>query len=136
MKPEICALLKKLQCVSLATCEGEKPRVRPMTMILYQERFFFATGATDHKTTELKANPHAEFMLLIPGEGNTGYLRGCGIMQAVSDHGLKKAVADFAPFIYDYFHDAHDPGYVLYEMHVKKIGYMKPGEMYETLYEC
>ncbi|HOA28931.1 MAG TPA: pyridoxamine 5'-phosphate oxidase family protein [Candidatus Cloacimonadota bacterium] len=136
MKQEIAKILKPLQSVSLATCEGESPRVRPMTMIVYKERFFFATGTSDNKTTQLKANPRAEFMLLLPGDGATGYLRASGIMQAISDLELRKAVADFAPFIYDYFHDAADPGYMLFELHVQKLGYMKPGEMCETIYGC
>jgi general stress protein 26 len=131
MNKDLENLLKPLQMVHLATCEADQPRLRPMTLIFHGGRFWFATGSADQKSLQLDANPKAEFCLLLRSGDNSGYLRGSGAMDRIDDPALRKAVADAALFIYDYFRDADDPGYRLYEMKVARLGLMEPGEMYE-----
>jgi len=135
MKQTILSLLKKLQAVQLATVEGDQPRLRPMTMIVKDGRFYFATGSRDNKTKQLDSNSKAEFCLLLPSGKSTGYLRGSGKMHKVEDQKVKKAVADWAEFIYDYWKEASDPDFILYELHLKQIRHMVPGDMNETLVE-
>lgn len=124
-------ILKKLQMVQLATVELDQPRVRPMTMIWWQERFWFATGAQDSKAIQIRDNPKAEWCLLIPGEGCTGYLKGAGVMRAESEPAIRQAFADYAVFVYDYWKDANDPDFVLYEMRITELKLMVPGAMLE-----
>lgn len=69
MKQEIQKQLKKLQCVSLAPCEGNNPRVCPMSLILVQDRWFFSTSAIDHKTSERQPIPLANLCSSSPTEG-------------------------------------------------------------------
>lgn len=133
MKNKIMASLKKTQMVSLATCEGDQPRLRPMTLIVKDGRFFFATGSRDDKTSQLDNNCKAEFCLLIPANNNTGYLRGSGKMDKVADQNTRKDVADWAEFIYDYWKEATDPDFVLFELKMQQIRYMEPGDMLENL---
>lgn len=132
MDAKVRDLLGRVQCVSLANCETTYPKVRPMTLIFKDDRFFFATGKSDNKTAQLEINPRAEFIYLIPKGESTGYLRGSGAMLAVDDLALRKEIADWAPFIYDYFHDPADPSYVLFEFIPDRLTLMQPGEMYET----
>ena len=132
MKEEVLSLLKPLQAVQLATCEADQPRLRPMTLIYYQNKFYFATGASDAKSAQVEMNPKAECCLLLPEGKYTGYLRMSGNLKLVGDVVLKKAVADVATYIYHYWSDAADPGYHLYEFAVDKLRYMKPGESLET----
>lgn len=135
MKQRILSIFQKRQAVSLATVEGNQPRLRPMTLIVKDGRFYFATGSQDNKTKQLDGNSKAEFCLLLSSGQNTGYLRGCGKMQKVENLETKKDVADWAEFIYDYWKEASDPDFVLYELHLKQMRYMVPGEMNETVVE-
>lgn len=135
MKENILSHLKKTQMVSLATCEGDQPRLRPMTLIVKEGRFFFATGSKDSKSKQLKANPKAEFCLLISNDKNSGYLRGSGILETVTEQSTRKEIADWAEFIYDYWKEATDPDYCLYELMLNQTRFMAPGEMTETVSE-
>lgn len=135
MKERILSILNKRQAVSLATVEGDQPRLRPMTLIVKEGRFYFATGSTDEKTRQIDGNNKAEFCLLLPLGQNTGYLRGSGKMQKVENPDTKKDVADWAEFIYDYWKEASDPDFVLYELELRQMRYMEPGEMIETVLE-
>lgn len=133
MTLEILDTLQATQMVHLATCENGQPRLRPMTLICKGRRLYFATGATDHKSAQIAANPRAEFCLLYRDGANTGYLRGSGTLAQVDEVPRKKEIADFATFIYDYWQDAADPGYRLYELQLDQLRYMKPGDMLESV---
>ncbi|GAB1467670.1 hypothetical protein MASR2M64_03490 [Candidatus Cloacimonadota bacterium] len=135
MKNKILAKLKKLQTVDLATCEEDQPRLRPVTLIVKDGRFFFATGSKDSKTKQLENNCKAEFCLLIPAKECTGYLRGAGKMKKVENPDTRKEVADWAEFIYEYWKEANDPDYCLFELELQQIRNMEPGDMAETLIE-
>jgi len=135
MKETILALLRKIQPVTLATCERDQPRLRPMTLIVKDQRFYFATGSTDSKSTQLATNPRAEFCLNITTEANSGYLRGSGEMKRVTDQSIRKEIADWAEFIYQFWADSTDPDYCLYELELRQTRYIAPGEMKETISE-
>ncbi len=134
MLKEIMQLFKPLQNVQLATCEKDQPRLRPMTLIVKDGRFYFATDTEGGKSSQIAANPKVECCLLLPEGENTGYLRLTGVLEAETCLAVKKDVADFASFIYHYWHDPADPGYCLWELRVHQIRYIKPGEDKETLY--
>ncbi|MDD2331663.1 MAG: pyridoxamine 5'-phosphate oxidase family protein [Candidatus Cloacimonetes bacterium] len=130
MKDELKNLFDKTQVVDLASCDGKQPRVRPMTLIIMNDRLFLATGSTDAKTRELSSNPLSEFCLKIRDGKFTGTLRVSGSMIPVDEYATRKAVADFSGFIYDYWKDPADPDYILFEMHPSQYQYMAPGEMF------
>ena len=132
MDIKIRKLLGKTNSASLATCEENNPRVRPMTLIFKDDRFFFATGRTDAKAGQIAKNPKAEFIHLICEGENTGYLRGSGTLQSITELSLRKEVSDWAPFIYSYFKDPSDPELMLYELKLERLSLMLPGEMCET----
>lgn len=135
MKEKIMPYFRKTQMVTLATCEGDQPRLRPMTLIVKDDRFFFATGSNDNKGKQLAENPKAEFCLTISNDANSGYLRGSGKMVAVKDEPTRKEIADWSEFIYNYWQDPTDPDYCLYEMLITQTRFMKPGEMQEVILE-
>ncbi len=130
MKDEARSHLKKTQWVSVATCEHGQPRVRPMTLIYNNEKFYFATGAEDEKCRQIDANPKGEFCNLFKAEDYYGYLRVAGRFQDITDVSVKKEIADISGFVYEYWKDAADPGYKLYEFIVTEVSYLKPGETY------
>lgn len=133
MNISILDTLKPTQMVHLATCEGNEPRLRPMTLIAKGRRLFLATGARDNKSAQIAANPNAEFCLYYSAEEGSGYLRGRGGLLRADD--LRQEIADFAPFIYAYWKDASDPDYRLYELKLRQLRYLQPGAMYEEVLE-
>ena len=135
MKDIIFTHLQKTQAVTFATCEGDQPRLRPMTLIVKDNRLFFATGSTDSKSQQLGANPKAEFCLNISNDTNNGYLRGSGIMQLVTEQATRKEIAEWSGFIYNYWKESTNPDYCLYELILQQTRFMAPGAMYETLNE-
>ncbi len=135
MTQEQLDLLKPTQMVHLATCEGDQPRLRPMTLIVKDGVFYFATGSQDTKSGQLAANPKAEFCLVLRDATNAGYLRGSGFLRRVEDAGRRKEVADHATFIYDYWEDAADPDFALFELELKQLRHMRPGDMFESVTE-
>jgi general stress protein 26 len=106
-----------------------------MTLIVKEGRFYFATGSKDNKTCQLESNSKAEFCLLIPSGESTGYMRGSGKMKKVEDQAIRKEVADWAQFIYNYWKEASDPDFCLFELELKQLRHMEPGEMTESLIE-
>ena len=135
MPDKIFALLKPTQMVHLATIEGTEPRLRPMTLIVKDRRFYFATGATDAKTAQIAANPAVEFCLLERAEQYTGTLRCRGKLRLVASPAIRQEIADHAPFLYDYWKDPSDPDFVLFELIPTQYRYMAPGEMKDTVIE-
>lgn len=133
MSIDVFSMLKPTQIVHVATIEGNEPRLRPMTLIVMERRMFFATGSTDAKTSQIASNPAVEFCLLEKSEQYTGTLRCRGILVPAQDVSLKQQVADHAPFVYEYWQDAADPDFVLYEVNPAQFRYMAPGEMKETV---
>ena len=125
--------LAATQMAFLATCENLEPRLRPMTLICKGGKVYFATGAADGKSLQIAANPNAEFCSLYREGKYSGYLRGRGILRQIEAVERKKEIADFATFIYDYWKDPADPNYRLFELELRQLRYLKPGEMYEEI---
>jgi uncharacterized pyridoxamine 5'-phosphate oxidase family protein len=135
MEDKYWSMFKSMQMAHLATCEGDQPRLRPITLVCIDQRFYFATGAADQKSAQIALNPKVEFCSLIQAEPYTGYFRGSGILHQIDDVQVKKAVADVATYIYNYWQDAADPAYRLYELELTVLKYMHPGESVEQAVE-
>lgn len=126
-------ILSKLQTVTVATVEAHRPRLRPMTLIHMKKRLFLATGSGDAKVRQLKDNPFVELLILQKSPQGNGYLRISGALRVIDELPLKKAVADYAEFIHDYWQDPADKDYMLYELLPDQWRYLKPGEELEII---
>lgn len=126
-------LFNKTQPVTVASIELEQPRLRPMTLICKDARLFLATGSKDSKVKQWQQNPHLECLLPLKNETNSGYLRISGIVQIVENQELRQTVADFAPFIYNYWEDSANPDFVLYEIIPEQWRYLEPGADLEII---
>lgn len=54
IKDEVWKYFKNLQFIYLATCEGDQPRVRPVTLVCLDERFWILTGTDNAKTQQIQ----------------------------------------------------------------------------------
>lgn len=65
IKKEIFGFFKLTQPVYLSTADGNKPRVRPVTLIWFEDKFWIATGSGDAKVKQIYSNGNMEFCLPI-----------------------------------------------------------------------
>ncbi|TES90927.1 MAG: hypothetical protein E3J87_08925 [Candidatus Cloacimonadota bacterium] len=128
LKNEVWNHFKDVQSIFLATCDGKKARVRPVTLIYFNDKFWIATGANDAKIKQLKDNNNIEFCLMLEENESRGYIRGAGAANIVQDNGTKKLLADNIPFFKDVWKDSEDPDFALLEIAIQEIEYMKPGK--------
>ena len=132
LKQAVKSILQPLQPVYLATSMENQPRVRPVTLIYHEGRFYIATGSWDAKVKQIAANPKVETCLMIKEDPYSGYARACGELHTVSDEAIRREIFEAAPFLSNYWNEPTDPGYVLYQMSWEEVEYMKPGESVAT----
>jgi len=127
LKKEVWGHFQNMQQVFLATDEGTQPRVRPVTLIHFNDKFWITTSTNSAKIKQIKDNKNYEFCLLLKEGDNSGYIRGSGEANIVQDKDTKKLLADNTPFFKNFWKDADDPNYTLLEIVIKNVEYLKPG---------
>ena len=126
-------LLQLTQTVYFATCDGQRPCVRPLTLIVLDGVQYIATGTSETKMKQLAANPRIEWCLPLREEGvGNGYLRGRGEAEVVTDDALRAEVHRRVSFIAEYFPQPSDPEFALLRLRISHYEYMKPGEQFAT----
>ena len=129
LKKEAWDLLKPTQMIHLATWDGEYPRVRPVSLIFNQDKFWFCTGSNDAKVSQLENHPVFEFSLMLEKNDYRGTLRCSGETKITTDMETKKLMAGRIPFFSEYWETHKDPTFCLIELKVKQLEFMRPGEM-------
>ena len=128
LREEILEKFAPVQTVSVATVEGDHPRVRPMSMLYLDQRFFLATGNGEEKMKQIAGNPHVEFCLTFHTESGSGYIRGAGVAEIIENLEWKDAVLETAPLFSQYFSGANDPYYALIELKIEAFEYLPAGK--------
>lgn len=127
-KTHIANLIQPKHIVHLATCDEGQPHVRPMTLITFDGKYYFATGARDAKARQIATNPRFEICLDLNEEERNSYVRITGTMQAISDHKLQQEIFDAEDFIGDYFDSSSDPNLIIFELLLQQAEYMPAGQ--------
>ena len=127
IQEEVWKRLKPMQCVYLATSEGEQPRVRPVSLLNIDRKFWIATGTRSAKARQMRRNPNVEFCL--PLEGDEGYLRVAGLATSVTDAATREAIGKQVPFLRKFWTGADDPQFSLFRITRVEVEYLRPGEM-------
>ncbi len=135
LRKEIFNYFKQKNIIYLATSKEGKPAVRPVTLIYFENEFFFATGGKDAKFDQIKANNNVEFCYSISDEKNSGYIRGFGIATIIVDIPTKQKIMDNIDFIKMFWTNADDPEYALLKIELKEVEYLKIGEMMAKRFE-
>jgi general stress protein 26 len=128
LENEVQSHFKDIQMVFLATADGDQPKVRPVTMLHFNDKFWVGTGTDDAKIKQIKENKKVEFCLFIKEEKASGYIRGQGEAIIVQDKETRKMLAENMPYFKDFWKGSDDPNYTLLEIVIKEIEYLKPGE--------
>ena len=131
IKEEIWKHIKEEQIVFLATVEEKQPKVRPVTLLYIDEKFWVTTNINSSKAKQILENPKTEFCLFLENKENpynSGYIRAEGIAKITQDRDTKLKVGQRANVFGTYFKDVDDPNYALMEILPKSIEYIRPAE--------
>ncbi|HEX7320283.1 MAG TPA: pyridoxamine 5'-phosphate oxidase family protein [bacterium] len=126
---DVWKLFKKTQVIYLATADGKKPRVRPVTMIHYKRKLWVSTSSSDAKVCQIKRNPAIEFCLLLKTNKHSGYVRGSGRALIVKSLSVKKELSEAIPFFKYFWKIYKDPSFCLLQLKLRQIEYMPLGKM-------
>ena len=122
-----------LNRIILATVEDDQPRLRPVTLIIHENRFFVTTGTHDNKVSQILENPKVEFLYLIPDEeGNTGYIRGECTAKIIHELQIKKELFEKVPHVSQLWESPEDEKLMVFELIPKMYEFMKPGDFHTT----
>ena len=123
---------------SLATMDGDQPRVRIMLLDAADETgFYFQTGSVKPMYAQLVKNPKAE-VCFYKQEGMIGtMLRIAGKVEFVDDKSLKEKVLEERQFLKDFGLTADSPGLIIFKIAHGQAHFwtmennLKPKEMIE-----
>ena len=130
---EVLECFHFLNRVILATSEEDQPRLRPVTLIHLDGRFLVTTGTKSSKVDHILKNPKVEFLLLLPEEGNTGYVRGrCGA-SILDDEDVKRVLYEKVPHVSQLWEGPEDGDLTIIELEPVEYDYMRPGDFSSTI---
>ena len=116
--------------VSFATVEEKQPRVRPMTLIYTNDKFFMITGARGgkdaYKLQQLRVNPRFEYYYTLKGEQVDGFIRGMGESWEVEDQKIREKIYNMIGWAKNFFPTVDHPDYVLLELKHDGFSYRFP----------
>lgn len=128
IKGKIWANFDESREIYFATIDGDQPKVRPVTLVPLDSRFWVLTGTDDAKTKQIKENPKIEICLPLKKGENSGYVRFCGLAKIVTDRKTKEKIAASVDYFANYWKSPEDPTYTLIETEFVEIEYLEPGK--------
>ena len=126
---QILNRFKETQFVALATFDGMRPRVRPMTLIHLDRRFWMVTSTSSNKVTQIKQNPNVEFTYQFSENDQDCCIRILGKAKIIEDSSTKTSIAKRIGFFNEHWSSPEDPDYTLLELVPDEMQYVSPSGM-------
>ncbi|MBN2621396.1 pyridoxamine 5'-phosphate oxidase family protein [candidate division WOR-3 bacterium] len=126
-KKEIWKWFKDTQVIYLATVQGRKPQVRPVTMVRVKNKFWVLTGARDAKVRQIKKNNSIQYCLSIKKGKYSGSIRADCRARIIREKKTRRLIAARVPFFKHFWKTPDDPTFALLELVMKQVEYAKPG---------
>jgi len=120
---------KETQFVALATMDGTRPRVRPMTLIYLDRRFWMVTSTSSNKVAQIERNANVEFTYQFDENGEDCCIRILGKAQIIRDKETKTSIAKRIGFFNNYWSSPEDPDFTLLEILPDELQYVAPSGM-------
>lgn len=117
---------KDFQHVFLATMENDQPRVRPVTLIYFDERFWITTDTTSAKVKQIQKNSKVEFSFLFKEGDRNCCLRVDGLARIVENKEMKAKIANHFDSFSRHWESVDDPNYTLLEVRPSEVTYVRP----------
>ena len=129
IKAEVWAHFQPGQSVYLATAEGDQPRVRPVTLLNLEEKFWIATSPRSGKSRQILRNPNVEFCYPLTADCGNGYIRVSGIATVIRDSEVLERIGNQIPFLTEHWTGTQDPDFSLVRITRVEVEYLAPSEM-------
>jgi len=113
----------------LATLEDGQPRVRPVALVVWDERLWITSGTRNGKTRQMRRNMGIELCVPISESGHEGYIRLAGEARFVIDAKTREALSKAVEFFKNYWQSPDDASFTLIEVVPTEIEYLRPNEM-------
>jgi general stress protein 26 len=126
---QILNKFKETQFVALATIDGIQPRVRPMTLINLDRRFWMVTSTSSSKVIQITQNPNVEFTYQFNENSEDCCIRILGKAKIIKDKKTKTSIAKRIYFFNNYWSSPEDPDYTLLEILPDELQYVAPSGM-------
>ncbi len=126
---QILNQFKETQFVALATIDGIRPRVRPMTLIYLDRRFWMVTSTSSNKVIQIKQNANVEFAYQFNENSEDCCIRILGKAKIIKDKKTKTSIAKRIGFFNNYWSSPEDPDYTLLEILPDELQYVTPSGM-------
>ncbi len=118
---EVWLLFERGGLIHLSTMDGNHPRVRMVSMNIFDGKLWVATRSGDDKVNQIHENPNVEFTLAIPGKERTGCLRVTATATIIEDQQTRTNVSSSIPWFSEYWKSSEDPNFTLIRLDMKKI---------------
>jgi len=126
---QILNRLKEFQHVALATMDDTRPRVRPVTLIYLDNRFWFVTSTFSDKVRQIKQNANVEFTYQFSENSEDCCIRVLGEAKIIEDKATKTDIAKRIRFFNDHWAGPEDPDYTLLEILPAELQHVSPSGM-------
>jgi general stress protein 26 len=126
---QILNRFKETQFVALATFDGMRPRVRPVTLIYLDRRFWMVTSTSSNKVAQIKQNANVEFAYQFNENNQDCCIRILGKANIIEDKNTKASIAKRISFFNDHWSSPEDPDYTLLEILPDELQYVAPTGM-------
>ncbi len=124
LQPELQEIFNRLnskETCYLASIDQGEPRVRIMALIPYGEQYWAVTHHDRKKYQQFLQNSHFEFCTTYHDQSPTGSIRCRGVVEMITDLGVKKELAGAISWFPSFFRSYEDPDFVLYKLHIHTI---------------
>ena len=121
VQPELQAIFNRLnskEICYLASIDQGEPRVRIMALIPYGGHYWAVTHQNREKYQQFLQNSHFEFCTTFHDQSPTGSIRCRGVVELITDLGLKKELVATISWFSSFFRSHDDPDFILYKFHM------------------
>src|SRR3954451_15063308 len=117
------AVLKAARFPTLATVDGDQPRVRPVSPVRTEGfTVYIANLRAYHKTAEIEANPKVELCYL---DDHHDQVRLTGLAEVVDDRALLQEIWDENPLLRQYLGSLDNPQLIVYRIRPLRARFMR-----------
>jgi general stress protein 26 len=129
---EVWSQFEDFQHVFLATMEGDQPRVRPVTLINFDGKFWVTTDTWSEKVKQIQKNPKVEFSFVFKKGDRDCCVRVTGLAKIIRDKLVKAKLASHCDFFSKHWESIDDPDYTLLEIFPSEATYVTPDKTTRT----
>ena len=123
---EVWSQFKDFQLVLLAAMEGDQLRVRPVTLINFDGKFWVTTDTWSEKVEQIQKNPKVEFSFVFK-KGDEDYcVRVTGLAKIIKDKLVKAKLASHCGFFSKHWESVDDLNYTLLKIFPSEATYVTP----------